>query len=108
MEVSIEVALAGGILVSAGLMIWGLAFRSPAALRWGLLLLMFTPVARVVILVGGLFEQRDFVFGPLSLVILAVLASSFYTAAHIAAARRTRAPMAAPLSPGPAAVPASP
>ena len=99
MEIGIEVALAGGILLSAGLMAWGLFASSPEALRWGLLILICTPVARVVILVIGLFEQRDFVFGPLSLVILAVLASSFYTAVQIAAVRRApRAPVTAPLA----------
>lgn len=97
MELSIEVALAGGILVSAGLMAWGLYASAPQALRWGLLILICTPVARVVILVIGLFEQRDFVFGPVSLVILAVLASSFYTAVQIAAARRAApVPLSAP------------
>ena len=100
MEISIEVALTGGILVSAGLMIWGLAFRHPDALRWGLLILMFTPLARVVIMVIGLFQQRDFAFGAVSLVIVAVLASSFYTAAKIAGARRQRAPLGAPAVPG--------
>ena len=103
MELSIEVALAGGILLSAGLMAWGLFAPEPEALRWGLLILMFTPVARVVILVIGLFQQRDLVFGPVSLVILAVLASSFYTAAQISLARRARAPISVP-----SAVPASP
>jgi uncharacterized membrane protein len=103
MEISIEVALAGGILLSAALMAWGLAAPSAAALRWGLLLLMVTPVARVVIMVIGLFEQRDLLFGVLSLVILSVLASSFYTAVQISTARRGRPPVSAPR-----AVPASP
>jgi uncharacterized membrane protein len=103
MEISIEVALAGGILLSAALMAWGLLAPSGAALRWGLLLLMVTPVVRVVIMVIGLFEQRDLAFGALSLVILSVLASSFYTAVQISAARRARPPVSAPL-----AVPASP
>jgi hypothetical protein len=97
MEIAIEVALAGGILVSAGFLVWGLAFRSPAALQWGLIILMLTPVARVVIMTAGLFQQRDLVFGPVSLVILAVLFSSLYTAVQIAGARRTSAPDAAPV-----------
>jgi uncharacterized membrane protein len=95
MEISIEVALGTGILVSAALMGWGLFHGSTSALRIGLLILMFTPVARVVIMVIGLFEQRDLLFGSVSLVILAVLFSSFYTAAQISA-RRARAPVAAP------------
>ena len=94
LEISIEAALAGGIAVSAGLMIWGLAFRQPAALRWGLFILIFTPVVRVVIMVIGLFQERDVPFSLLSLVILAVLASSFYTAARISASRHARSPEA--------------
>jgi uncharacterized membrane protein len=97
MEIAIEVALAGGILVSAGFLIWGLAFRTPAALQWGLIILMLTPVARVVIMTAGLFQQRDLVFGPVSLVILAVLFSSLYTAVQISTSRRARGPEAAPL-----------
>lgn len=98
LELVIELTLSGGLLVSAVLLIGGLALPSAPALQWGLLILMLTPVARVVILTFGLFQQRDFAFGMVSLVILAVLGSSLYTAEKIHAAR-TRAAVAAPSAP---------
>ena len=87
LEAAIEVALTTGLLVSAALLVVGLALPAPALLRWGLLILMLTPVFRVVVMTAGLFHARDFVFGIVSLVILGVLASSFFTAARLRSAR---------------------
>lgn len=76
LERAVEVALTAGLLVSAGLLLFGLALGSPLVLRLGILLLMLTPVARVVVLTLGLLRRRDYFFGLLSLGILGVLCFS--------------------------------
>ncbi len=73
---TIEVVLTTGLLLSATLLLVGLAAGSPASLHWGILLLMLTPVARVVVLTVGLLHEGDWLFGALSLAILAVLGAS--------------------------------
>jgi uncharacterized membrane protein len=80
---AIEVVLTSGLLLSAGLMCCGLALDSAPALQWGILLLLLTPVARVVVLTVGLFHQRDWLFGVLSLFILGVLGASMLVGARL-------------------------
>ena len=50
------------------------------AKRAGIIILMFTPVARVVLVTLGLLQQRDLLFGLISAFVLAVLASSVWVA----------------------------
>lgn len=76
LDEAIELILSIGLLASASLMLAGLAFDAADPLRWGILLLMLTPVGRVVVLTLGLFQARDFFFGALSLGILTVLVFS--------------------------------
>jgi uncharacterized membrane protein len=45
-------------------------------LRWGAILLMLTPVARVVVVTIALLARRDVAFGAISLWILVVLTTS--------------------------------
>lgn len=73
---SIEVVLSTGLVASAVLMLAGLVTGAEDPLRWGILLLMLTPVARVVVLTLALLQARDWLFGALSLGILAVLVFS--------------------------------
>lgn len=73
---AVETALAAGLLLSAGLLAVGLALASPGLLRLGILLLMLTPVARVVVVTLGLLRRREYFFGLLSLGILGVLCFS--------------------------------
>jgi uncharacterized membrane protein len=73
---ALEVALAAGVVVSGALLLAGLAADRAPLLRAGLLLLLFTPVARVVVLTVGLFHQKDWGFALVSLWILLVLLSS--------------------------------
>ncbi len=80
---AIEVVLAAGLLLSAGLLVFGLLGGGMAALRLGILLLMLTPVARVVVLSVGLLRQRDYLFGLLSLGILGVLGFSMLVGARL-------------------------
>jgi uncharacterized membrane protein len=93
-ESLIELVLTVGLLASTALFVVGLALRSSVLLKWGILLLMLTPVARVVILTFGLFRQKDVVFGLVSLFVLGVLLSGIVVSAR--------------LRPGPRPVPATP
>lgn len=79
-----EVALTGGLLVSAALLMGGLLTASTAPLRWGILVLVATPVARVVVMTVGLLRRRDWAFALISLWILGVLASSALVAVRMA------------------------
>jgi uncharacterized membrane protein len=83
LERAIEVALTGGVLTSGLLLLLGLATGSLALLRSGVVLLMLTPVARVLVLTVGLFHERDYLFGALSLWILAVLASGIWVSVRL-------------------------
>jgi uncharacterized membrane protein len=83
LERAIEVALSGGVLVSGLLLLSGLSTGSPALLRLGVVLLLLTPVARVLVLTVGLFHEGDYLFGALSLWILAVLASGIWVSVHL-------------------------
>jgi uncharacterized membrane protein len=83
LERAIEAALTGGVLVSGLLLLAGLAAGRPGLLRSGIVLLMLTPVARVLVMTVGLFHERDFVFGALSLWILAVLGSGIWVSVHL-------------------------
>jgi uncharacterized membrane protein len=80
---AIEVVLTAGLTLGAGLLACGLALDSAPALHWGVLVLLLTPVARVVLLTVGLFHQRDWLFGLLSLFILAVLGASMLVGARL-------------------------
>lgn len=77
---TIEVVLMGGLAVSAALLVAGLALGRADLLRWGILVLMTTPVARVVVVTIGMLRERDWLFAAVSLWILAVLGSSVYVA----------------------------
>ena len=50
--------------------------ESAAIIQLGLLLLVFTPVARVVIAVVGFFLERDRLYAVVSLIVLIILAFS--------------------------------
>jgi len=80
---AIEVVLMAGLVSSAALLLFGLLGGDPGVLRLGILLLMVTPAGRVVVLSIGLLRQRDFLFGLLSLWILAVLGLSMLIGARL-------------------------
>jgi uncharacterized membrane protein len=79
----IEAVLTAGVLASGALMLAGLTLERTPLLRWGIVVLMLTPVARVVVVTLGLSLERDWAFALISLWILGVLASSLYVAAHV-------------------------
>jgi uncharacterized membrane protein len=76
LERAVEVTLTTGLAASAALLVLGLVLGRHDVLRWGTLLLMFTPVARVVVVTFGFFWRRDLLFGLVSLWILGILAMS--------------------------------
>ena len=77
---TIEGVLMAGLVASAAFLIAGLSLGRDPLLKWGILVLMTTPVARAVVVTVGLLRQRDWLFAAVSFWILAVLASSVYVA----------------------------
>jgi uncharacterized membrane protein len=80
---AIEIALTAGLLVSAALMSAGLLLERPPLVRLGILLLLFTPLVRVVVVTIGFSLRREWIFVGLSLWILAVLGSSLHVAGFL-------------------------
>jgi uncharacterized membrane protein len=73
---TVEGILTTGLVTSAGLLLAGLALESASTLHAGMVLLLLTPVARVVAVTVALLYQQDWPFALLSLAVLGVLASS--------------------------------
>jgi uncharacterized membrane protein len=82
LEDAIEKALKVGLALSTGLLLVGLILDVAGFLRWGILLLMLTPVARVAVVTVGLAIERDWTFTIVSFVVLAILASGIWVAVH--------------------------
>jgi uncharacterized membrane protein len=80
LEKTTEAVLTGGLVLSGSLLLGGLLTSAEAALRVGVVLLMLTPVARVVVVTVGLLQERDWVFGAVSFFVLSVLASGIAVA----------------------------
>ncbi len=80
LERAVEVALSTGVVLSGLLLVAGLLLGRTEPLRWGILLLMGTPVVRVVVVTVGLLYDRDWTFGLVSFFVLAVLGSGIWVA----------------------------
>jgi uncharacterized membrane protein len=80
LERSVEWVLTAGVIASGALLLLGLSLGREAFLRAGVVLLMLTPVARVLVLTVGLFREGDRRFGFVSLAVLAILAASIVVA----------------------------
>jgi len=80
---AVEVVLTGGLGASAVLLLAGLLAARESLLWWGVLVLLLTPVARVVVVTIGFIDRHDWAFAAVSLWILAVLCFSFYVAARL-------------------------
>jgi len=76
----VEIVLTTGLLLSSILLLLGLVRGQASALTAGILLLMLTPLARVVVVTVGLLKRRDWFFASASLWILGVLLSSLWVA----------------------------
>lgn len=83
LERAIEVALTIGVVASGVLLLTGLLLGATAPLKWGIELLMLTPVARIVVVTLGLFLRRDWTFALVSLWVLGVILSGMYVAARL-------------------------
>ena len=75
LERAIVATLTAGLVASASLLLLGLAGGWGEGLRFGVVLLLLTPVAGVVVLTAGLFIVRDWLFALVSLFVLVVLFS---------------------------------
>jgi uncharacterized membrane protein len=82
LEDVIERSLKMGLGLSTALLLAGLVLGMPAPLRWGILLLMLTPVVRVAVVTVGLALERDWTFTFVSLFVLAVLGAGIWLAVH--------------------------
>jgi uncharacterized membrane protein len=82
LEDVIEKALKVGLALSTGLLVVGLILDAATLLRWGIVLLMLTPVARVAVVTVGLALERDWTFTIVSFAVLAILAGGIWLAVH--------------------------
>ncbi|PJA15413.1 MAG: hypothetical protein COX65_04205 [Elusimicrobia bacterium CG_4_10_14_0_2_um_filter_56_8] len=80
----IQRTLLGGVFICLALIVTGASLGAaghpsgPALLRYGLLALVLTPAARVIMLVYGYWRGGEYYFALASLVVLALLASSLF------------------------------
>lgn len=77
---AVELVLTIGLVMSSALLLAGLVTGKPTTLRAGVLLLLLTPVARVIVVTVGLIKRRDWSFALASLWIFGVLLSSLWIA----------------------------
>jgi uncharacterized membrane protein len=80
LEDVIEKALMAGLALSTLMLVIGLVMGATGPLRWGILLLMLTPVVRVAVVTLGLALERDWTFTLVSAFVLAVLAFGIWVA----------------------------
>ena len=80
LERTVEAVLTTGLGLATLLLLSGLLTSHEPTLKAGIVILMFTPVARVVLVTLGLFKEHDLLFGLISAFVLAVLASSVWVA----------------------------
>jgi uncharacterized membrane protein len=82
LEDVIETALKVGLALSTLLLLVGLIAGANRPLRWGILLLMLTPVVRVAVVTAGLALERDWTFTAVSFIVLAILLSGIWISVH--------------------------
>lgn len=83
LERIVEVALTAGVFMSGLLLVAGLVLGSPGPMWWGVLLLIATPVLRVVVVTVGLVLDDDWLFTAVSLFVLGVLLSSIHISGRL-------------------------
>ena len=83
LERIVEAALTAGVAMSGLLLVAGLVLGSAAPLWWGVLLLILTPVVRVLVVTVGLILDHDWLFASVSLFVLGVLLSSVYVSGRL-------------------------
>ncbi len=83
LDKTIEAVLTLGLAGSAALLTLGLFLGRSGLLQAGVLMLMLTPLARVVVVTVVLFDEGDRFFGTVSLGILLVLIGSVVVAVRL-------------------------
>lgn len=78
----IHYALAGGVWLSAALLIAGLTLGQEPWLKAGLFTLLCTPVLRVLILAGNYLQRRQWGFFLVSACVLAMMAFGARLGSH--------------------------
>ena len=73
----LSLAIAGPLLLA------GLVAHSTHLLQAGVLVVMVTPLVGVIIVAGSMVVARDWPFTAVALVVIAILVSSLYAAAHL-------------------------
>jgi hypothetical protein len=84
------------LFVVAPALLAGLLLDSTPLLRAGILVLMASPLVGVVIVALSLLMARDWTFAGVALVVIAILGSSLYAAAHVVATAPASTAPAAP------------
>lgn len=80
------------LAIAAPLLLTGLLTHSSRLLEAGVLTVMVTPLVGVVILAAAMALARDWPFTGVALLVLAILGSSLYAAAHVTRPAATAAP----------------
>ena len=88
----LRVVYSAALAVAGPLLLCGLVFQAPRLLDAGVLVVMTTPVAGIVIVAAAMVKARDWTSAAVARAVIAILGSSFYAAAH---ARAVRPPAAA-------------
>jgi len=83
LERAVEGTLVGGLLAATLLLVGGVVSSREALLRFGILLLMFTPVVTVVVITIELLHEREWRFAAVAALVLAVLVSGMLVAARL-------------------------
>lgn len=96
LERAIGAAFTIGLVASALFLLVGLATGRPGPLRTGMLILMVTPVACVIILTVGLFMRRDWLFALVSLFVLTALCSGMVVALKLSDRAEAPPPASSP------------
>ena len=91
-ERELQLTFIGGLVLSAPLLLLGLALASERLLFAGIVILALTPVVGAVVLTFELLVARDWPFAAVSVLILLVLASSLAAASRLSHARRATEP----------------
>jgi uncharacterized membrane protein len=80
---ALRLVYSAALAVAGPLLVAGLALRAPALLEAGLLVVMCTPIVGALLVAGAMAAERDWAFTAVALIVLAILGSSLYAAAHL-------------------------
>ena len=79
----LRIVYSAALAIAGPLLLAGLVLGAPALLDAGVLVVMATPIVGVVLVTGAMARAGDWPFTGVALVVLAILGSSLYAAAHL-------------------------